>query len=301
VTRALIVGAGSIGLRHARVLAELGHEVAAVTARDDLDIPAYRDAASALSAHDPEYVVVATDTARHPASVAALHDAGYRGALLVEKPLAVEPAALADFAQVGVAFNLRFHPVLVALRAALAGRTVLTVEAYAGQHLSGWRPGRPVAEQYSAHAGAGGGALRDLSHELDYLASLFGPARGVFARGGRLADVTVDSDDAWGIVAEFAAAPIVTLQVNYLDTRTRRRLVINTGATTIEADLIRRTLTVDGERTDFTVAADDTYRALHEAMLGSGEGVTTVAEAAATDALINMIETSAATREWVTA
>ncbi|MEO8261548.1 MAG: Gfo/Idh/MocA family oxidoreductase [Pseudolysinimonas sp.] len=300
MTRALIVGAGSIGLRHARVLAGLGHDVAAVTARDDLDVPVYRDLASAVSGHDPEYVVIATETARHHVGVAGLLDAGYRGALLIEKPLAVDPSALTEFERVGVAFNLRFHPVIVALRAALAGTTVLTVEAYAGQHLSGWRPGRPVEEQYSAHADAGGGALRDLSHELDYLASLFGPARGVFARGGRLADVTVDSDDAWGIVAEFATAPIVTLQVNYLDTRTRRRLVINTGATTIEADLIRRTLTVDGESTDFAVAADDTYRAMHEALLGGADGVTTVAEAAATDALINMIETSAATREWVT-
>ena len=298
MTRAIVVGGGSIGMRHARVLTGLGHEVVVVTQRTDLDVPAV---ASVADAGDAGYAVVATETARHAASVTELADAGFAGLLLVEKPLGVDPASLGGFERVGVAFNLRFHPVIAALAAALDGRRCLTVEAYVGQHLSTWRPDRPVAEQYSAHQERGGGALRDLSHELDYLVHLFGNCTGVFARGGRYGEVTVDADDAWGIVAEHERAPLVTVQLNYLDTTTRRRLVINTGAETLEADLVAGTLTIDGETTAHESDRDHSYRALHVAMLGDGAGVTSVDEAAVTDALIERIERSAASREWVTA
>lgn len=304
MTAAVVIGAGSIGLRHARVLTGLGHDVALVTARDDLDdARTFATTAAAITAHAPAYVVVATETSRHAASIRELADAGFTGSVLVEKPLAVDVATLeaAAFARVGVAFNLRFHPVVRALADALAGRRVLTVEAACGQHLSTWRPARAVADQYSAHRDQGGGVLRDLSHELDYLAALFGPCVGVFARGGRLGDVTVDSDDAWGIVAEHRHAPLVTVQLNYFDIRPRRRIVVNTGDATFEGDLVAGTLAIDGEVTSYPLEADGTYRDLHAAMLGDGIGVATPADAGAVDDLIAAIERSAETRGWVAA
>ncbi|CAN5522935.1 Gfo/Idh/MocA family oxidoreductase [soil metagenome] len=298
VTRAVVVGAGSIGSRHAAVLGQLGHEVAFVTARGDLDLPAFETVADALAGFTPEYMVIATDTAQHADSVASLVAAGYAGLLLVEKPLAVDAPALHPFERVGVGFNLRFHPVVRRLAELLEGTEVYTVEAHAGQHLAGWRPDRPVAEQYSAHASRGGGVLRDLSHELDYLAVLFGPCLGVFARGGRVAEVTVDSDDAWAIVAQHSAAPLLSLQLNYLDTAPRRRVLVNTSAGTIDADLIAGTITSSAGTETFEVDRDATYRDMHEAMLAGGT-VATVADAIATDELIAMIETSQAEQRWV--
>ncbi|MEO5921630.1 MAG: Gfo/Idh/MocA family oxidoreductase [Pseudolysinimonas sp.] len=301
MTRALVIGAGSIGTRHAAILTELGHDVAVVSRRAEPGGPVYARIDAALRDHRPDYVVLATETGHHLAGVSELLDLGFAGDLLVEKPLAVPSEVLrsAPLHSFGVAFNLRFHPVIVALRDVLAGRPVLTVEAYAGQHLSGWRPGRSTANQYSATREHGGGVLRDLSHELDYLTALFGACQGVFARGGRLGDVTVDSDDAWGIVTEFERAPVVTVQLNYLDRRTRRRLVINTGEQTIEADLVANTLTIDGDVETFSGDRSDSYRAMHRAMLDDRAAVTTLEEAVATDELIAMIETSAATRAWV--
>jgi predicted dehydrogenase len=201
-----------------------------------------------------------------------------------------------------VGFTLRFHPVVAMLRDLLAGLEIHTVEAYAGQHLGGWRPSRPVAEQYSAHRAQGGGVLRDLSHEFDYLGWMLGPWRGVFARGGRLTELTVDADDAWGIVAEYERAPVVTLQLNYLDSETRRRLVVNTSEGTIAADLIAGTVRAGGETHTLVVDRDDMFVRLHAAMTGSAPGdVTSPAEAEATDRLIAAIETSAAEKRWVSA
>lgn len=298
--KSLVIGAGSIGTRHAAVLAGLGHDVAHVTARDDLDVPAYASVADAVAGFEPGYVVLATETARHAPGVAALAAAGFTGILLVEKPLAVPPGAFEGFRRVGVGFNLRFHPVILRLREILGGLDVFTVEAYAGQHLAGWRPGRPLSGQYSGSAARGGGVLRDLSHEFDYLRLLLGECTGVFARGGRISgEVTVDADDAWGIVASFERAPVSTIQLNYLDTRARRRLVINTSGGTIEADIIAGTLSHDGDVVSFDVERNATYEAMHHAMLGDG-AVATIEDAAATDELIAMIERSALSEKWVT-
>ena len=264
MTRSIVVGAGSIGSRHLSVLSGLGHDVAVVSSREQPGFTRYASVAAAVDAFAPEYVVVATETARHAAVVEDLTAAGFTGLLLVEKPLAVQPSALGAFSRVGVGFNLRFHPVLARLADLLTGATIHTVEVYAGQALSGWRPDRPVAAQYSAHSSRGGGVLRDLSTSSTIWAGCSARAAGVFARGGRLAEVTVDADDAWGLVAEYDRSPLVTLQLNYLDSRTRRRIVAITSAGTIEADLIAGTVVHDAGAETFHTARDDSYIAMHE-------------------------------------
>lgn len=302
MTRALIVGAGSVGTRHGEVLSNLGCEVAFVTSRSDLAHPTFAELESGLSALEPDYVVVANETARHAKTVEKLVAIGYSGRVLVEKPLSTALAIVdgSPFSAFGVGYNLRFHPLITALAVVTRDAPILTVEVYAGQHLSTWRPHRPVSEQYSSVAARGGGVLRDLSHELDYLDLLFGHCTGVFARGGRLGEVTVDSDDAWGIVARFERAAIVTVQLNYLDTQTRRRVVVNTGNSTIEADFVGSTLRIDGEITLIEADRNASYSAMHTAMLGERGGtVTTAADAARTDALVATIERSAAEQIWI--
>ena len=63
---AVVVGLGSIGQRHARVLQELGHGVTTVSRRGDGD---YTSIASAIAAARPEYAVVATETSQHAESL----------------------------------------------------------------------------------------------------------------------------------------------------------------------------------------------------------------------------------------
>lgn len=301
MTRALVVGAGSIGLRHAGVLADAGHEVALVTARD-LEQQTYSEVDGAVDDFDPDYVVVATETAKHGATVASLRQSGYVGRLLVEKPLAVAEDELDGFSRVGVGYNLRFNPVIRRMAQMLEGRQLHTVEAYAGQQLSQWRPDRPTQEQYSASRARGGGVLRDLSHELDYLAWMLGPCRGVFARGGRLGAGTVDSDDAWGIVSEYSLAPIVTVQLNYLDTRSRRRIVVTTSSGTIEADVVAGVVRGPEGVEQLASERDASYAAMHAAMLSDTvDDVATPHDAVAVDAVIGMIELSNEERRWVSA
>ncbi|MGH6946941.1 MAG: Gfo/Idh/MocA family protein [Kiloniellales bacterium] len=298
---ALVVGFGSIGARHARLLREAGETVAVVSRRAVDWEPRFADLPGALAEAAPGTVVIANDTASHGATLSALAEAGFRGRVLVEKPLLAEPAALPRhrFERLAVGYQLRFHPGVQRLRQALAGERIVSACLYVGQHLAGWRPGRDYRTTESAARERGGGALRDLSHELDLAAWLFGSWRRVAAIGGKLSALEIDSDDAWAVLIECESCPAVTLQMNYLNRPGRRFMVVETRDRSFELDLIAGTLLTDGREERFAVERDGPLRALHAALLGGkGEPACTAEEGLAVVALIAAIERSAAEGSW---
>lgn len=300
--RALVVGYGSIGARHARLLTQLGCATAVVSGRR-IDFPLVHSMLSeALSSHAPDYVVVANPTGAHHETLAELAAAGFAGRVLVEKPLFDRPRPIpaAGFRSVSVAYNLRFHPLIRRLREILAGENLLSVQAYVGQYLPDWRPGNDYRQSYSAQARQGGGALRDLSHELDYLGWLCGPWHTMTALGGRVSKLEVDCDDIYVLLMQTDRCPVVTVQMSYLDRVARRRIVINTERHAIEADLVGGTLTVDRETAPLVVERDYTYLEMHRALLGGNDGLLcSVEEGLATLRLIEAAELANRAREWV--
>ena len=302
MTAALVVGLGSIGRRHARLLGELGLEVAAVSRRGDDALRCHASLADALERETPHYVVVANETASHRPTLLALAEAGFAGTVLVEKPLFDRPAPLPEhrFAGLYVGYNLRFHPLIAELKRLVADEPALSAQVYVGQYLPEWRPGRDYRATASASRAAGGGVLRDLSHELDYMSWIFGRCRQVAALGGRSGALDIDSDDVQALLLSFERCPIATAQLNYLDRQVAREIVVNTASRTIRADLVRGTLRVNAEERRFPVERDATYLAQHRSALGNGrETLCTAEEGAATVALIDAAERAAAGRSWV--
>ena len=299
---ALVVGMGSIGQRHARLLGELGLDVALVSRRNGAAARCYATLAAALAEERPGYVVIANETAAHRQSLAALAELGFAGTVLVEKPLFERPHPLPEnrFSALFVGYNLRFHPVLREMARLIAEEPAISAHVYVGQYLPDWRPGRDYRTTASAARAAGGGVLRDLSHELDYLTWLFGPCQRVAALGGRFGQLAIETDDVQGLLLSFARCPVVTAQLNYLDRQGSREIVINTASRTIRANLVKSTLRFDGEEKHLPVERDDTYRAQHQAALGNGrDALCTAAEGAAVLDLIAAAEAAAATGRWV--
>jgi len=302
--RCLVVGYGSIGTRHAAVLERLGHAVSVVSRRGVGDgRPVFRSLGDALDAGPFDHVVIAVETAGHAAALTELAARNHTGFVLVEKPLFAAPSALPQngFRRAAVNYNLRFHPAVQALRTALAGRSAEIADFHVGQWLDDWRPGRNTAATYSASRAAGGGVLRDLSHELDLAAWLFGPARVVAALGGRLGKVTVDADDGWGLVMSCARCPVVTLHLNSLDRRGRRYVTIQVDGETLAADLVGGTVEIGKKSERIAVERDATIAAVHQAVIDGAPEVCSLAEGARVVALIAAIERSARERKFIEA
>lgn len=300
---ALVVGYGSIGARHCAILAGLGMRVSVVSRRDGISHPfvAFKSLDEALKGASYDYVVLATETAAHLSDLEKLASWGHRGRVLVEKPLVAQPAALPapSSMRIYVGYQLRFHRVVRALRELIKDEDCLAADFYVGQHLDLWRKDRDSAQTYSSRAAQGGGVLRDLSHELDLAAWLFGGCDRVTALGGRMSDLTIDSDDAWGILGQFERCPIVTLQMNYLDRIGQRAVTVITRNHTIRADLVAGTLARNGEVTELMSDRDEPLEAMHRAIIDGSDGDVCSAQAGLQIVnLIGAIERAAQTRTW---
>ena len=209
VDRVLLVGLGSIGKRHLGNLRRLLPHVklAVLRSRDGADAIAGCEVVSNLEAaldFQPQVAFICSPSSYHLGVATELAKTGVH--LFIEKPLSNNLEGISEFMEivrqanikVMVGYNLRFCPSLIRFREIIQsekyGRT-LYVAAEVGQYLPDWRPDVDYRSTVSARSEFGGGALLELSHELDYLTWLFGEA--VFTSGQllKLSDLEIDVED----------------------------------------------------------------------------------------------------------
>jgi len=274
--RLLIVGYGSIGRRHLTVARAVMPDLAAVLLRrpgggaEHPDAEVVHDLAAAIAAA-PDLAIVATPAPFHVEAAAALIEADIP--VLVEKPLAASvegvPALLRAARERAVplllGYCLRHDPAFAALRAALPRvGPLVSARAEVGQYLPDWRPGTDYRCGVSARAELGGGALLELSHEIDLLRALLGEARSVSAALGRAGGLEIDVEDSADLVLRFDGGPIATAHLDMVQRAPVRTLRLAGRDGTLEWDGIARTSRL------FDAAAG-TWRVLHEG--GDGDAM----------------------------
>ena len=301
--KALVIGMGSIGQRHFRVLQELGCEVVSYSLHLKKSEQNFHDLKEALVG--VEYVVICNATHLHAQTLKDVRGFGFEGSVMVEKPLFHQMVEMDATAKVSVAYQLRFHPVLQELKKRLEGQRLFSFNAYVGQDVRTWRPNRSYKESYSAQKKQGGGVLRDLSHELDYALWFCGDWQELTALGGQFSDLEIDCEDSFSILAKTEKCPQVTIEMNYLDQAVQRRITVNTERGTYVADLVRGTLRVceegrKSEELSFENERDVSFLAQHRAALqGQTETLCSYQEGYNIVQAIEMIEEAAADRKWV--
>jgi predicted dehydrogenase len=237
--RVLVVGVGSIGRRHATNLVRLGAGAVAVCDRDGtavaavtatLGVKGHTDLRDAL-AEDPHAVLVCTPTDQHVDVAHAALDAGAH--VFIEKPLGLDlsgvvalgAAARARDRLVKVACNMRFHPGVATLRAALAegmiGRPLLFRASFS-HYLPNWRPDRDYRATYSARRAEGGGMLLEGVHEIDYVRWLGGEITAVTAWAARLGGLDIDAEDCASVQLMLAGGAAGVIELDCLGATKRR-------------------------------------------------------------------------------
>ena len=212
-----IVGAGSIGRRHTKGLAELRDELGIGTIRV-FDPNAERCESAATLAADVtacstlveavgpvEAVFVCAPTSLHTQVTREILDQGNYH-LFMEKPLASSAQGWAELLErhqkggrvFAVGYMLRKHPVLRRLKELLDEGTcgrVLHARAESGFYLPYWHPHEDYRDFYMSSRTGGGGALLDTSHEIEYLMWLFGSIVEVRGTVETVSDLEISSDD----------------------------------------------------------------------------------------------------------
>lgn len=297
----IVVGAGSIGSRHQKILRQLGHEVLIVSSRSpDAKFKTLKDA---LEEIQTEYVVVANSTSQHFETYSTLLEKKFSGRVLIEKPIFGQSHKLANnkFSISAVGYNLRFHPAIQWLRDNLSKvGTICSADLYVGQYLPNWRPDSDYRISSSALKLAGGGVLRDLSHELDLVQNFFGDWQRLTAIGGKLSNLDISTEDTFSILMQTKNCTVVSVHLNYLDRIKQRNITINGNNGTIDIDLIANSAKINDDQVKFSVEPDHTYIAQHQAVIsGNSQDLCSLEAGLELVKTIEAIEKSARKQKWV--
>jgi len=209
--RVLIVGYGSIGQRHMRVVRDALPTADIHLLRRTLPDQPVDGAGSVYSqlkdalGFAPQLAVVASPASEHLRVATALVAQGCH--VLIEKPLCLpddedvsllEARAARPDVHLQVGYNLRFSSSLMRFRKLIHENflgQVLSVRCEVGQYLPSWRPSQNYRQSVSVQRALGGGVLMELSHELDYLQWIFGRCQWVNAYLGRHSALETDVED----------------------------------------------------------------------------------------------------------
>ena len=242
--KALVIGCGSIGLRHVGHLLKIGvtdievadpSPQACRNAQQLFNIPTYLAPSEALQ-RQPEIVLVCTPANLHIAVALQALDSGAH--VFIEKPLSTSLNGVDNLLEkarvkgrnVQVGYNLRYHPAIKAInRIVESGRLgrILTAHAEFGLYLGKWWPDRDYRQSYMVGDDLGQGLLLDASHEIDSLMWFLGEVQQVSAFGGKLSGLEIGGADAIRILMKMKSGAIATVHLDCLQpTYTRKYTLV---------------------------------------------------------------------------
>jgi len=217
--RVLVVGLGSIGVRHLQIIRKImpEAEICALRHQSSRDLTKLSvrvlDTIEEARKFSPQLAIIANPAPFHLQISDVLIREGCH--VLVEKPLSIDTAGVVNFlkevkkrgliCQVG--YNLRFVPSLQRFREFLCNNVigrVMSVRCEVGHYLPLWRADYDYRESVSARRDLGGGVLLELSHEIDYMCWIFGAVEWVNATLSRQSSLEIDVEDTAHLTIGFA-------------------------------------------------------------------------------------------------
>ena len=277
--RVLVIGVGSIGTRHLRLIHGMGHPVAGCDTdpaafdrvREDVpDIETFLDLDPALESR-PDLVVVATAHHLHaPHAVAALEAGAH---VLCEKPMAdtveaadrmIEAARRAGKV-LHVGLMNRYHPCVARARELVASGA-LGVPLFAQADLGSYRTLICSRSRYQSQVF--GALLLDYTHQLDFVPYVLGaPATRVYAVSRARGDFELKSDpNVISLILEHGDGPVSEIHLDYCRNPQVNTLSVTGDEGYVTCDFERRIATL-GTRKDESVREetlpgdyDDVYR-----------------------------------------
>lgn len=256
--KAAVIGCGNIGQRHMRNIKNLFPKATVCAIRSgsgNTSCPADADRLITLEELNSsfELAIVASPANFHVAH--ASHCLNLNIPTLIEKPLAQDYAHSLHFIDslnssknklVGVAYCLRYLPSAQFMKQLIEQKQlgqIYNVNAEVGQYLPDWRPDTDYTQSVSARSDLGGGALNELSHELDYINWLFGVDQVLSASLRRSHELNTNVEEIVDAQIKLKNDALATIHLDFLQKRPHRKCTIIAEKARIEWDLIANTIT----------------------------------------------------------
>ena len=244
--KVLIIGFGSIGKKHFLALKNLNHKVSllSLSAKEEFkNAPIYRSLKE-CDLNEFDLFIIANITTEHFNTLKTLDELVKDKTILVEKPLFKKNQNFTSSKNhIYVAYLLRFHPVIVALKRLLKGEKIYFASLICNSYLPHWRA-LDYRQNYSAKKELGGGVLLDLSHEIDLAFFLFKDLELIYSQNAKISELDITSDDFAFLALKNTQEPKIHIDIDYYSKVNKREIIIHTLEKSFKADLINNNIEI---------------------------------------------------------
>jgi dehydrogenase len=257
--KVLIIGLGSIALKHIKALQELYSSVVIYALRRKGELSKGIEGVievfdiSEIEVDTLSFILISNPTSAHYQTIREV--IAYKKPLFIEKPLfgalsreanelvtEVEKQGIQTY----VACNLRYLECIAKTKELLANKRVNEVNVYCGSYLPDWRPNVDFRKVYSANKEMGGGVHIDLIHELDYVYWLFGTPTRTQSFFSNKSSLNITAYDYANYLWEYDDFS-VSVVLNYYRRDSKRTLEILTDEWTYLVDLLKNNISYNDE------------------------------------------------------
>ena len=239
ITKAVVVGLGSIALRHRRNLKLLFPEVLiiAVPASGRVSNQNVEFADQIILTLEEaikekvDLAIIASPAPFHLIHTKLLLLAGIPS--LIEKPVTSNLQDAQELIRIhnetgtptAVGYCLRYMPSSIKMKELLGQNIIGNIyNAFVsvGQYLPDWRPSKDYKNSVSAKKSLGGGALLELSHEIDYIQWLLGSMEVQYAQLRSSSELNLEVEELADVVLVSDVGTVCNIHLDFLQKKASR-------------------------------------------------------------------------------
>tara|TARA_B100001057_G_scaffold492224_2_gene584169 strand:+ start:12859 stop:13761 length:903 start_codon:yes stop_codon:yes gene_type:complete len=241
----IIIGSGSISKKHAHSLKKLKYKIKLnkISSRqfDKFKNPEMKK----LMLFKPDLIIICSPATSHFNHFKKIEKNFNMTKVLIEKPVFEKNYIIHSNLRnkYFVGYNLRFHPVISFIKKFLNNKTLFSINVNSHSYLPKWRKIN-YRKSVSAKKELGGGALLELSHELDYLIWIFDKFKILYSFNSHISDLKINSDDVLALIGKVKKNTLLTINLNFFSKISSRTIKVDGKNFSLNADLIKNKIII---------------------------------------------------------
>ena len=262
INRLAIIGLGSIGKRHVKLITEIRPDIEVIIVRSGNGSACNEELMATKIVHSVGDAIKENIQAAIIASPATLHleqslelaKAGVH--LLIEKPISDTSDGIIELFEIieknnliaMVGYVLRYDPGAIKFKKLIDSKeigNILHARIECGSYLPEWRPGVDYRKTVSSLPELGGGVLLELSHELDYLHWFFGNPKDVQAHIRNSGTLGINVEDQVDLLITSEMGYCISVQVDFNRRHVERKCKVLTTEGELTWDAVNKNVSCE--------------------------------------------------------